>query len=453
MSQKPFEHIENKIIEAAAMREPSFNEYAWQQMELLLDKEDRKKRRFFIWWRIGLPLLLFALVAGGTLFLYQSNSKNKKSFSSLQKSNNSNHINTVIEKPSINKTTAINPQNTTVQSKLIVQSQLKTPNRISPIKPSLTSKNLLVNNGNSAKTKALKKLPLHKKGNASINISDISIDENNQLPIKETAATLPSQESTKKLEINKDISALVTANVIDSSNSQVKVLNETSIHPENKTNNSHKSILTNKVPSSRFYILASAGADIAGVKFLSFANSTLKSRVGVAFGYQLNNKLSVQAGIYVGRKIYEGGPDDYHAKQGSYWSMVKINKVEASCLVYDIPVSIRYDILQKRRINFYAVAGLSSFIMKKEDYYYYYTAYNMDREKDYSYTGNEHLFSNLILSAGMERILTANLSIQAEPYLSIPLKGVGDGQVKLFSAGLLIGLKYKPGFKLFKKKL
>jgi hypothetical protein len=452
MSQKPFEHIENKIKEAAAKREPSFNENAWQQMELLLDKEDRKKRPFFIWWRIGLPLLLLALVAGGSIFLYQSNSKSKKAFSSLQKSNKSNIDNQVIEKPFIKEAISINTQNKTDQSKLIINSKLKIQDGISQIIPASSSNTVLVTNSKPAQTKTLKKLRLHKKGKVAINISDIAIDDKNQLPVKEKAAAIPQKECTKKDTSMNETIVIVAADSIDSSIQQVQVNIEKSIKPDIKTTTTDKPTTTSKVATSRFYILASAGADAAGVKFLSFANSTLKPRYGIAFGYQLNKKFSVQAGIYAGRKIYTGGPEDYHAKQGSYWSMVKLNKVEASCLVYDIPLSIRYDILQKNRFSFYTVAGLSSFIMKKEDYHYYYTAYNMARDKEYSYTGNQHLFSNLVLSAGIERILSANLSLQAEPYISIPLKGVGDGMVKLYSAGLLVGLKYKPDFKLHKKK-
>jgi hypothetical protein len=61
MSQKSFEDIENKIREAAANSEPAFDEQGWLKMDLLLNKEDRKKRGFFIWWRYGLPLLLIAV--------------------------------------------------------------------------------------------------------------------------------------------------------------------------------------------------------------------------------------------------------------------------------------------------------------------------------------------------------------------------------------------------------
>jgi len=58
-SKKPFDHIEDKIKQAAENNLPVFDEKAWQAMEEKLDK-DKKKRRPLIWWFI-LPLLL----AGG----------------------------------------------------------------------------------------------------------------------------------------------------------------------------------------------------------------------------------------------------------------------------------------------------------------------------------------------------------------------------------------------------
>jgi hypothetical protein len=46
------------------------------------------------------------------------------------------------------------------------------------------------------------------------------------------------------------------------------------------------------------------------------------------------------------------------------------------------------------------------------------------------------------LSAGYEHDLNNRLSIFAVPLLNIPLKGVGDGQIKLFSMVLLMGEKF-----------
>jgi len=55
-------------------------------------------------------------------------------------------------------------------------------------------------------------------------------------------------------------------------------------------------------------------------------------------------------------------------------------------------------------------------------------------------------FKILNLSAGYERALSKSWSIQAEPFVKIPLSGVGFGSMDMSSYGILLGIKYKPVF-------
>jgi len=48
------------------------------------------------------------------------------------------------------------------------------------------------------------------------------------------------------------------------------------------------------------------------------------------------------------------------------------------------------------------------------------------------------------LSAGYEKKLTDKISFVTEPYLTVPLAGVGFGKVKLYSSGILFSLNIKP---------
>jgi hypothetical protein len=61
-----------------------------------------------------------------------------------------------------------------------------------------------------------------------------------------------------------------------------------------------------------------------------------------------------------------------------------------------------------------------------------------------SFTGNKHLFSNMSIGAGIEKRISSSLSLQVEPSISIPLSGVGQGKVKLYSTAILLGIKYIP---------
>jgi hypothetical protein len=150
----------------------------------------------------------------------------------------------------------------------------------------------------------------------------------------------------------------------------------------------------------------------------------------------------VQTGFYAGRKKYVAGPDDYNAKD-PYLSTVDITKVTANCLIFEIPVTVRYNFVLRPKTTYYATAGLSSFIMKKEDYNYSYnTNYSTNDQVAHSYTGNKNLFSIATLSVGIERKISKAFSIQAEPSINIPIAGVGEGTVKLYSTDIQVGVKY-----------
>ena len=86
--------------------------------------------------------------------------------------------------------------------------------------------------------------------------------------------------------------------------------------------------------------------------------------------------------------------------------------------------------------------------MKREDYRFYYEHYGMAQQADAYYKENKNLFSVLRLSVGAEKKISGHFSVIASPGIAIPLSGVGEGEVKLFSTDISIGIKFTP----FQKK-
>ena len=160
-------------------------------------------------------------------------------------------------------------------------------------------------------------------------------------------------------------------------------------------------------------------------------------------GYQLSERLSLQTGFFAGNKKYVAGQGDYKAK-GGYWATVDIRRVGANCQVFEIPVALRYDFSPARQWNNFAIVGLSSYLMNKEEYAYDYIRAGNPYNAKASYKGNQHLLSVLRLNGGVERKLSQQFSVGIQPGLAIPLAGVGEGQIKLFSTELLLTLKYRP---------
>ena len=63
MNKKSFKDIEQIIINAAEANEPAFDEQSWKKMEVLLDKQNSRKKPFAFWWLV--PLLI-----GGAVISY-----------------------------------------------------------------------------------------------------------------------------------------------------------------------------------------------------------------------------------------------------------------------------------------------------------------------------------------------------------------------------------------------
>ena len=80
-SEKRFEYIENKIKEAAENNHIVFEEKSWNKMEVLLDKEDKGKPIFWLWFLLPIALLcsygLFTMLKNENKKIAQNTNENK----------------------------------------------------------------------------------------------------------------------------------------------------------------------------------------------------------------------------------------------------------------------------------------------------------------------------------------------------------------------------------------
>lgn len=181
---------------------------------------------------------------------------------------------------------------------------------------------------------------------------------------------------------------------------------------------------------------------------VGFSNWTIPgTNAGLIVEYNISRRWSFSTGAVYSTKIYKAEGKDYTPPK-DFWGTYKIwpEKVDATCKVLDIPLNVRYNMVNGKKFTFFASTGMSSYLMLKENYQYKYGHYVNDKylRKSYS-TENEfkHFFSVVNFSAGYERKLNNRLSLQAEPFLKLPLAGVGFGKIKLLSTGAFLSLKYK----------
>ena len=426
MSKKPFDDIESLIKQLADAQEPAFEEASWVKMEQLLDKEKEAVRRrplFFLWWLV--PIML----AGGAISYVALNNKGRAVSATealLQKK----------PAPIPGQTSYSNKRNTSNQTSPSgeVHANPSNANVGSPELPSPTTNNRKYDPRTETGS-------LIRGANKSIGTTGLPAShDGSALGVISKYTTLTGQERNQLLIASHSSSNNKIPSLIGLSRSQPL---ETSKDFNLKENQSGpKKLLATKAGKRGFYFLASGGVEMNGVRLLPATNPV--SRIGLGVGYQLNQRLSFQSGLYSSTKKYVAGARDYKPKAGTYWSTVDIKKVEADCQVIEIPVSIRYNLRRKKEITYFSSAALSSFLMKKEGYKYTYEHYGVPYNSAATYTGNKHLFSVARVAVGAEKELNANWSIQVSPGFSVPLAGVGEGEVRLYSTDIMLGLKFSP---------
>ena len=187
--------------------------------------------------------------------------------------------------------------------------------------------------------------------------------------------------------------------------------------------------------------------DLSSVKFTH--TQPLGTNLGLTVDYKLSNRLSLQTGALYTIKNYKLDGKDFNPPKGYWTYYYKMRDVTGSCNMWEIPLNIRFNALNKKSSKVFITTGLSSYLMQKEDYSFrYYTSSGALVTRDRTYTDNEnYVFSILNISAGFEKRLNKRLSLQVEPFFKQPLKGVGFGNIKMNSSGVYLGLRFSPGGK------
>ncbi len=187
-----------------------------------------------------------------------------------------------------------------------------------------------------------------------------------------------------------------------------------------------------------------AGADLNNVKFRRA--SRVGYNVGLMAGYHFSNRWSVHTGAIYTLKNYAMDGADFTAPKGSPPSYWNLKTVEGDCSMWEMPLFARYSFGNKVNRRFFAAAGLSSYFMMSENYEYYYpspvTGQIIKRNGSYN-SGNTHWFSVAHFSTGLEQPVGRNLSMLFEPYIKLPLTGLGIGSIRLSSIGLNMTVQFR----------
>ena len=181
-----------------------------------------------------------------------------------------------------------------------------------------------------------------------------------------------------------------------------------------------------------FSLSVLAAPDMNGVR--SLEQGKIGVNAGLGFGVHFNDRLSLHTGIAYSKKPYDARPADYHIGR----DVPDLVNIVAECNVVDIPLNLRYAFYRQGRNTISLEAGLSSYLMLRERYSYEYGHYD---PRVYEYRNqNRHFMGVGNAGIAFERRLNDKMSIGLQPFIKVPLTGIGQGNVKLISAGAAVQL-------------
>lgn len=211
------------------------------------------------------------------------------------------------------------------------------------------------------------------------------------------------------------------------------------------TGNASDSKIEQKVKKSYPYagrssLSVQAAPDLSGIKLNQVGKAG--QAVGIGAAYFLRPRFSIASGVFYSFKPYRS-ENETNSGYGH-----QPDRILGECDILDIPINLRYYPVEGKLQRAFVSVGLSSYLMLKEYYKLEYkdsgTGYPYTREINVS-GANKHFFGVVNISAGYERKLGKQLSVQVEPYFKVPINGVGEGDISLKSTGLFVGLNYYPG--------
>lgn len=194
----------------------------------------------------------------------------------------------------------------------------------------------------------------------------------------------------------------------------------------------------------RLSLLLSFAPDFSSTAYNQY--TTPGRAFGAMIHYHALNRWSLSVGVIKNNKEYTGAGEDYQPPKG-YWKYytngVIPSSIDGSCSVLEFPVMIQYTIARTGNSRWVAGAGTSSYVMLSESYRYNFEQPNPGAKEGWdSRSSSRFLFNMANITVGYERRVLPGLMIGIEPYVKVPLEEIGWSNLKLFSTGASITLRY-----------
>ena len=418
-------HMDDLFRKAADNYRPAAGKSDWDKISPLINTTEAtvlpQNKKSNIVKKIAPLLLLLFLAATGYILNNFINTKNKNAFSA------GNSI------PAVKKTLAIlnniKPEKGAQGNTAVVATNSINNNTTSLKVTDAGIAGEIVTKNNSTiirtapkQTMNISVVSVGDEEATGVNTNEKNIFENNK------DQTLTSQPGDAQISMQ-DSSIVSENNLITESKKIVSDTNTT-------TKNTPKKEVNHPSKQKRFYLGVTAGPEFSGVRRLEQQPGY---EAGLITGYQLNQKLAVETGVLFSKKNYTCNgkyfnPDKLSA---SMPSGMQILSLSGNCSVFEVPLKLNYNILNNRTAIVFLSAGLSSYLLVSESNRYKTLLNGSINDMTGSYKNTTfYPAATADISIGFEKKLQKGNKLRLEPYLQLPLKGIGVGAMKVTSAGV-----------------
>jgi len=190
----------------------------------------------------------------------------------------------------------------------------------------------------------------------------------------------------------------------------------------------------------QFAITVLGSSDMNGLN--SFSQSKVGTNVGVLLSAGILKRLTISTGAIYSSKPYITNADNYH---GGYIFPNTPTTISADCRMIDVPLNLDYSLYNKHHNKFSVGTGISSYLMFHEAYNYTYGYYGSGPSTYNVPNPGKYYLTILNLQATYQRQINSKLGLDVQPYMKLPLSGVGLYNSKLQSTGVAVGLTWSLG--------
>ncbi len=463
-----FENLYKKAAENFPLKTDSAD---WQSVLSALEDDDRKTP-FVINRKVltlSMLLLLVSMLYVTTLIKHQStlsdNINEKKQIvkqdteAQQQNSKLKQEITDAVYKKVYDSINSQKKQSTSniEEAKKTSLSDIKKENKLDNNKSNYINNNITFNTAKQQKPKSINikkadvKNTSNKTKDASSNLNNYNLITNSNSPQTESSQAFLSKKSEYSTITNNVGKKQLNA-VIDNINSETITVakSDSIIKPISKilvVDSSKKPVASTpkkstSIFSKYFYVGALYAFDNTSEKNEKHSNEKGENfGISLLLGYRISPKISIETGIaYQNKEYYTSG--NYFNKS-ILGATGNVNGIEAENNFIEIPLALKYDWLNKKQHNIFTTIGLSSYFVNKEKYEYDQEiggVYNKQFVEFSTVTTN--LFATCNFSFGYQFNFKKLGSLRVQPYINLPLKGLGKSQEYLVSRGINVGWIY-----------